>query len=151
MNARLALLVAAAVATASRPAHAQNQYQQQISNQMIRRAQTLNSRGYAAIGQLYTGSINDDADANLTVTLNAGAQIAVLGVCDNDCTDVDLQVYSQDGTKIGEDLDTDDYPVVAFTPQYSGTFRVRVMMATCNTNPCYYGVQVFANGGGGKP
>jgi len=147
MSARIALLALTAGVFAASEAVAQNQYQQQIANQMTRRASTLSSRGYNALGQLYTGSINDDADANLTVTLSAGAQIAILGVCDNDCSDVDLQIYGQDGTKIGEDLDTDDYPVVAFTTQYAGTYRVRVMMATCNTNPCYYGVQVFANGG----
>lgn len=147
MNARIALLVLAVGAAATTESLAQNQYQQQIANQMARWSPNFNSRGFNAIGQIMSGSINDDADANITVSLIAGTQYAVAGVCDNDCTDVDLQVYAADGTKLGEDLDTDDHPVVAFTASYSGQFRVRVMMATCNTNPCYYGVQVFASGG----
>ena len=148
MNARrLALLVLAAAALETTRAVAQNQYQQQIANQMARWSPTFNQRGYNAIGQLMTGSINDDADVSVMVNLISGTQYVVAGVCDNDCSDVDLQVYSADGNKLGEDLDTDDTPVVSFTASYSGTYRVRVMMATCNTNPCYYGVQVFASGG----
>ena len=147
MNARLALLVLSVGAAVATEAVAQNQYQQQIANQMARWTPTFNQRGYNAIGQLMTGSINDDADASMVVNLISGTQYVIAGVCDNDCSDVDLQIFSGDGSKIGEDLDTDDTPVVAFTAQYSGQYRVRVMMATCNTSPCYYGVQVFASGG----
>ena len=147
MTARAALLVLAAVAGATTVGQAQNQYQQQITNRMARWTPTFNQRGYNAIGQLMTGSINDDADASMVVNLISGTQYVVAGVCDEDCNDVDLQLYSSDGSKIGEDLDTDATPVIAFTAQYSGQYRVRVMMATCNTSPCYYGVQIFASGG----
>ena len=147
MNARLALLVLTVGSVAATEVVAQNQYQQQINNRMARWAPTFNQRGYNAIGQLMTGSINDDADASMVVNLIGGTQYVVAGVCDEDCNDVDLQLYASDGSKIGEDLDTDPTPVIAFTAQYSGQYRVRVMMATCNTSPCYYGVQVFASGG----
>ena len=43
----------------------------------------------------------------------------------------------------------DDHPVVEFTAGTSGQYRANVIMATCNTNPCYYGVQVYARAGGG--
>ena len=105
---------------------------------------------HLCLGTATTGSLNDDAYESILVNLTSGTRYAIAGVCDQDCSDVDLQVFSSDGTKIGEDLQTDDKPVVIFTAGYSGQFRVKVLMATCSTNPCYYGVQIFSGAGGGK-
>ena len=136
----------AAVAT---QATAQNTYQQQIIRQLSEAAGRVQSLGYAADGAPAMGSLNDDASEGVLVQLNGGMRYAILGVCDNDCTDVDLRVYDPFGNMLGEDILVDDHPVVEFTAGSTGQFRVNVMMATCNTNPCYYGVQVYARGGGG--
>ena len=137
----LALALSAAISTG---AEAQNQYQQQITAQLTRAANLVQSRGYNADRAPITGSLNDDADQSQMINLTGGQQYAIIGVCDNDCTDVDLQIYSGDGTKIDEDMETDDTPVLEFRAQYTGQYRIRVIMATCNTAPCYWGVQVFA-------
>ena len=147
MNARYALLALAAIAVVSTDAVAQNQYQQSIAQQFTNWAPRFAQQGFQMQGTPTTGTLNDDADESILVNLSAGTRYAIAGVCDQDCNDVDLQVFSSDGTKIGEDLQTDDKPVVIFTAGYTGQFRVKVLMATCSTNPCYYGVQVFASGG----
>jgi len=143
MNARPMLLALAVGVAVSTEAVAQNQYQQQITNQINRAATTVKSQGYVADRQPMMGSLNDDANESVMINLNSGVHYAFIGVCDNDCTDVDLQLFGGDGTKIAEDLDTDDTPVLQFIAPYTGQFRMRVLMPTCNTNPCYYGVQVF--------
>lgn len=148
MKARYALLALVAAATVSTEAAAQNQYQQQITQQFTNWAPRFAQQGFQMQGTAFTGSLNDDADESILINLQAGTRYAIAGVCDQDCSDVDLQVFSSDGTKIGEDLQTDDKPVVIFNAGYSGQYRVKVLMATCSTNPCYYGVQVFAGGGG---
>ena len=147
MKARLALLALAAVAASSTEAVAQNQYQQQIAQQFTNWAPRFAQQGFSMQGTAFTGTLNDDADESILINLNSGQRYAIAGVCDNDCSDVDLQVYSTDGSKVGEDMQTDDKPVVIFTAGYSGQFRVKILMATCRTNPCYYGVQIFASGG----
>lgn len=144
-----ALLAAACAAGLASSAAAQNTYQQQITRQLTRYAQRLTTAGYNADRAPAMGSLNDDARESLMMNLTGGVHYAILGVCDNDCTDVDLRVNDPSGSLMGEDLATDDYPVVEFTAPASGQFRVTVMMATCNVNPCYYGVQVFVRGGGG--
>jgi hypothetical protein len=137
----LALAVGAAVST---EALAQgNQYQQQIANQINQAATLVKSQGYSPDRAPMMGSLNDDAEESIMVNLNAGTRYAFVGVCDNDCTDVDLQLFGGDGTKIAEDLDTDDKPVLQFTATYTGAHRMKVLMPTCNQNPCYYGVQIF--------
>ena len=146
MKARVAL-VALALGLVASNAVAQNQYQQQVQNQFNTWAPTFAQRGLTPQGSPITGSLSDDANESIVVNLTSGTRYAIAGVCDNDCRDVDLQIYSSDGTKIGEDMDTDDHPVVIFTAGYTGQFRVKILMATCNTSPCYYGVQVFAGSG----
>ncbi len=148
MKARHALVALALAALTASDAVAQNQYQQQIQAQFTRWAPTFQQQGLLPIGSPFTGSLADDADESILVNLTSGMRYAIAGVCDQDCTDVDLQVFSSDGTKIGEDLATDDKPVVVFNASYTGQYRVKVLMPTCNTNPCYYGVQIFAGSGG---
>ena len=150
MKAALVPLLAAAALAAATPAAAQNTYQQQIRRQLATHASNALSHGYAADREPVYGSLNDDANDQKAVTLTAGTRYVIIGVCDNDCTDIDLRLFAPDGTKIIEDIETDDYPTIQFTAPVTGTYRLSVEMAVCNTNPCYWGAQVYAAGGGGK-
>ena len=144
MNARYPLLVLAFGAVVTTVATAQqNQYQQQIQSQLTRAAAAVKQQGYSADRQPMMGSLNDDADESVMIQLTGGVHYAIVGACDNDCTDVDLQLFTNEGNKLAEDLETDDKPVLEFTAPYTGQYRMKVLMPTCNTNPCYYGVQVF--------
>ena len=142
-----AAVLAAALAT---QVAAQNTYQQQITRQLTNYASTLSGHGYSADRAPVMGSLNHGARESVLLNMTAGVHYAILGVCDNDCTDVDLRVNDPIGDLVGEDLATDDHPVVEFIASNTGEYRVTIMMATCNTNPCYYGVQVFTTSGGGK-
>jgi hypothetical protein len=146
---RAVLGVAVLAAAVAVPATAQNTYQQQIIRQLTQAATAVQGQGYAADRAPVMGSLNDDAQEGVLIQLNAGMHYAILGVCDNDCTDVDLRVFDPLGNMIGEDILVDDHPVVEFTAGTTGQYRANVIMATCNTNPCYYGVQVYARGAGG--
>jgi hypothetical protein len=152
MNAvlRSALLVSGIAVAVTTVAAAQNTYQQQITNQLTRAATAISGQGYVADRAPIMGSLNDDANEGVLVQLNAGVRYAILGVCDNDCTDVDLRIFDPMGNQLDQDLEVDDTPVLEFVASSSGQYRIQVLMATCNANPCYYGVQVFVRGGGGK-
>jgi hypothetical protein len=100
--------------------------------------------GWRAVTGRYHGALSNGASGDHTLTVStAGATYGVLGVCDQDCSDVDLTVYDRAGTVVARDLLTDDYPVVKWSAAYSGEYRLRVSMAACRVNPCYYGVQLF--------
>ena len=144
MNARPMLLALAIGVAVSTDATAQgNQYQQQIQNQINQASTLVKSQGYNPDRTPMMGSLNDDAEESVMINLNAGMHYAMVGVCDNDCTDVDLQLFGGDSTKLAEDVDTDDKPVLQFVAPYTGQYRMKVLMPSCNQNPCYYGVQVF--------
>jgi hypothetical protein len=148
MNVRHVLAALALSALVAPSANAQNQYQTQIVNQIGRLSPIMQGRGWSPFGSPTTGSLNTQSDESILVNLNGGGHYMVAGVCDNDCDDVDIQVFSSDGTKLGEDMLTDDQPRVEFNASYTGQYRVKILMASCKTNPCYYGVQVYQTGGG---
>jgi hypothetical protein len=88
--------------------------------------------------------LNHDASESLTLPLRAGRQYAVLAVCDNDCTDIDLRLYSGSDKEISVDIEDDDTPIVTIAPDQDGKFRLKITMAKCSTSPCFYGVGLFA-------
>jgi hypothetical protein len=122
-----------------------NTYTAQVDTYLSRLGSNARNQGYTrmAAGPVY-GSIRDDETASHTMEVVGGNQYALMGACDNDCTDVDLKIYDQSGTLLMQDIAVDDTPVLLFTANGSGRYRVQVIMATCNRNPCFYGVQLMA-------
>ena len=68
-----------------------------------------------------------------------------MGVCDEDCQDLDLELYDGYGNLISQDDSVDDAPVVEVSVVQGGAFTLRVMMYECTEDPCYYGFGVFGN------
>ena len=136
----LTLALGCALAT---EAAAQNSYQQQIRSQLQTASNSIRGNGYTSDREPMMGSLNASANEGMMVNLQGGVRYAIVGVCDNDCSDVDLRIWDPSGTKLDEDILTDDKPVLEFTATVTGQYRLSVEMATCSTNPCYWGVQVF--------
>jgi len=132
----VALLVPAA-------ASAQNQWQRTVRNQVSQHDAFLSERGYSMSGAVYDGSLKDDESENLTITLLPGTSYAFMGVCDEDCHDIDLRLFDANGNEVDSDVRDDDWPIVTVTPRFKGEYRVRVVMASCSNDPCYYGIGVF--------
>lgn len=107
----------------------------------------LNS-GYGVFGTFQTGNLPDDGRGSHTATLTAGVRYAIVGVCDRDCSDLDLSLTSPTGATVASDFALDDHPTLRFTAPVTGTYNLTVVMATCTQAPCYYGVQLYGAGGG---
>ena len=136
-----ALLGVALLATVA--AAQDSRWQRQVSTQLSRYSDVLSDKGYARTHEIKQGSLDDDESEYITLELDAGRSYALLGVCDEDCSDLDLRLYDADGNELDSDIETDDYPVVEVRPVRSARFRVKVSMATCSTSPCFYGVAVY--------
>ena len=92
------------------------------------------------------GKLSDDESDYWTFHLVRGNDYTIVGVCDTDCTDVDLIVTDEDGYEIVRDTLVDDHPIVSFRPNYTGTFEVEVKMYQCNVNSyCYWGMGIYSN------
>ena len=91
---------------------------------------------------VYMGSLEDGSTETLTVDLEEGVNYLILGVCDQDCDDLDLALY-QGSSLVDEDLETDDFPIVQVEPTADRTYRLRITMASCEEEPCRYGIAVY--------
>jgi hypothetical protein len=127
------------------PTTSMGTYTTQVQGYLARLENNARGQGYSrnVAGPVY-GSLNDDASATHEMTVVGGTQYVLFGACDNDCRDVDLKIYDASNNLQMQDVAVDDTPVLAFTANSSGKYRIVVVMATCNRSPCYYGVQLMA-------
>jgi hypothetical protein len=141
----LTLLAVASVSVVTSSASAQqNEWVQQVRRQLTAAGGTFSQRGYTLSHDIHTGSLRDDASEDLTLSLDGGTEYQIVGVCDNDCSDVDITLYDASGSVVDSDLLDDDVPIVSVSPSRSGRYRVHVSMAVCTAEPCYYGVGVYS-------
>lgn len=139
------------VVLVSSVAQAQDRYEEVVRAELRRVGQTSENSGYHLTTDIFMGRLDDDATTNQNVSLEAGQDYAIWGVCDQDCSDIDLTLYDDDGNQIDQDIQTDDKPLVRVTPRRNGRFRIKVSMANCSANPCRYGVGVWSrNAQGGN-
>jgi hypothetical protein len=117
----------------------------QLSNQLSQARNSYVPNNY----RLVRGPDNDllsqgDSD-NYNVTLQGGRSYKLVGVCDNDCSDLDITLYDSDGDVVDRDLLDDDKPVVSVSGKSGGVYRMNVSMASCSTGVCYYSVAIYGN------
>jgi hypothetical protein len=89
-----------------------------------------------------TGVLNLEESEWFAVTLTAGVSYSIIGVCDNDCSSLQLVLATPDRNELVTDRRGENFPVVRFTPPETRVFRVKVVMDACLVSPCWYGVAV---------
>ncbi|HEX8395481.1 MAG TPA: hypothetical protein VF665_24230 [Longimicrobium sp.] len=116
-----------------------------VSQLLAAASELAGQRGYTPSStRPTTGRLNNGTQQDVNVTLNQGREYLVIGMCDRGCSDVDLQLFDASGTKVSEDVMDDDVPILEFRAASSGSYRMRVVMARCTTEPCAYGVSVYS-------
>jgi hypothetical protein len=126
------------------PAHAQAKDGQSLTARLKQKPGAEWSRGMSTVGEPLTGRLAPEASARYPLTLAAGHAYAVVGLCDQDCHDLDLRLFDPDGTEVNADVEPDDSPVVLVVPRRTGTYQVRAYMAECRAQACTFGIQLFA-------
>ncbi|WP_353259599.1 serine/threonine-protein kinase [Prochlorothrix hollandica] len=120
-----------------------NEYQQQVQTQLSVARLALGLEDYEDSYDSYISAIEGGSLETLNLPLDAGNTYSIVGVCDVDCSDLDLTLYDDNGNQIDEDQETDDYPIVTVEPSWSATFRLDATMYQCDTATCVYGIGVF--------
>lgn len=137
--ALLALGFTLAVSTGFR----QDQWASQVRRQLDAVRDRMNLNGFALTHAPFIGQLDDSESETVQVQLDAGTEYYIIGACDNDCSDVDLQLRTRSGSVITQDIAADDYPVLRVTPARGGTYLVRATMAECSAEPCRFGIGVY--------
>jgi len=98
--------------------------------------------GVAPVGRLVRGALNGSETASHRGTFEPGIDYIIVGRCDADCADMDLQLTTLDGAVVAEDRAADDKPYLSFRAR-AESYTVRVTMAACQDDPCAYGLRVY--------
>ena len=121
----------------------QDEFEKQVRAQIEEAGRELAGEGFRLTHHIFTGNLKEGEFENVVFELDPGGAYVVLGVCDNDCKDIDLKLLNAAGREIDSDEGEDDAPVVAVTPEKKERFTVRAIMASCGQSPCRYGLGVF--------
>lgn len=143
-NSGIGLAVSAMVTMGSVTMSAQDVWEGQVRSQLLALAANVDSRaGYVASHRPFFGWLNDGASTEIQYNLETGVRYFFGGVCDNDCSDLDLKLYDGNHRMIAQDTSADDTPLLTVDVARGGRFYLRVEMANCSTISCRYATQAF--------
>ena len=138
-----AATVTLALAAVAAGAAAQTQWEPQVNGYIKDAGKILEERGYTQTHDVYTGQLREGETDTLTLTLHTGTHYDLIGVCDNDCSAIDLRLFGADDQEVDSDVQTYDVPIVQATPSETMRYSLKVIMVTCKANPCWYGIGVY--------
>jgi predicted Ser/Thr protein kinase len=124
-------------------ATASDEYEELVLGYLQTLSENIQDQGFGPAFQSYLGSLSESSRENISLTLPQDADIAIWGVCDNECSNLDLTLTSGTGEIVDNDKEPDDVPLVVVQTGSSQSYTLRVSMATCTIEPCYYAVGVY--------
>ncbi|HEX7243534.1 MAG TPA: hypothetical protein VF263_24830 [Longimicrobiaceae bacterium] len=145
----LAALAAAALLACPAAGSAQNTYRATVVSQMDAAGSVFTRQGFRSAPDVFdrnsiVGALAQGATSMLELSLVAGVEYRITGVCDEDCSDLDLRLFAPGSTQATEKDDSDDdVPILAFTAPTTGPYMLAVDMAKCSGSYCYYGYRVY--------
>lgn len=100
--------------------------------------------GYS-VENYVVGRLDENETDSWTFWLDGGYDYTIIGVCDEDCGDIDLTLLDDDGDMVDEDVLEDDYPIVNASPSSDAVYTIEIDMYKCDVEPCYFGIAIFYN------
>ena len=99
-------------------------------------------KGYSLVDVARTGLLDASGSEIVSVSMPVGSDYIIMGVCDNDCLDLDLSLL-KGGIELSEDTTDDDWPLVNVTPTGGAEYQIKVTMYQCSTPNCGYQLTVW--------
>lgn len=123
---------------------AETRWERQVRGQIDALTAKATELGYVRTGDSFTGGLRAAASETVTLTLDETREHIIVGVCDNDCSDIDLALDEMSGRQVVADRDGNDVPVLEVASGHTGAHRLTITMASCTTAPCRYAVAVYS-------
>ena len=137
MTVVIVLLGIAVVAT---PAIAQQRWERQVLERAQRAIDAVTTSRLTVVKR--SGMLNTDEAASFPTTLLQGTSYAILAVCDDDCSRLQLTLLSPSGSDLAKERNSESLPTLHFTAQATAVYGIRVVMEGCRWNPCWYAIAV---------
>ncbi|NER01983.1 MAG: hypothetical protein F6K17_04695 [Okeania sp. SIO3C4] len=91
------------------------------------------------------GKVKERVEVPFTAKLSSNTSYTILGVCDDNCNDLNLTLKNQQGEKIANDEKQDGVPVISFTPTENNDYRITARPDKCSTEQCEFGMVLFVS------
>lgn len=88
--------------------------------------------------------LGPEGTVNYEIEVDQGTTTFIVGICDENCGDLDLAIFDGNSQYIAVDSEDDAYPYVVFDAQEAGTYGIQVDMPSCAASTCAFGLQVLA-------
>jgi hypothetical protein len=139
--AALALLIGPRAA-----AQAPSQISRELSQRLGENEHFQSQSGYARAAGPFVGALASRQSRRYVITLRAGQDYRIAGVCDSRCGDIDLRLYDPNGNQVAQDVLNDSVPTLAIRPPATGPHTVEVDMYQCTAapDPCWYAFNVYS-------
>lgn len=118
------------------------EYQRQAAVRLLAFGIVLKDEGWQITDHQKNGTLTSADVSALKVNLSPGRYMAV-GVCDDDCTDLDVHTFGPGDAELGRDITADAEAVVAFTVSEAGQHAIGASMESCDAAICAYRLQLF--------
>lgn len=118
-----------------------------IRTQLDSASVLMGNNGFSLQDDIVSGDLRTGQDEEFELELEGGKTYIIMGVCDGDCTDLDMALTTAAGADVDSDYQDDDVPMVMVEVARGATYNLKVGMAACSVEPCAFGVAVYANGG----
>lgn len=143
---KMAVGAMAALALLATPASAQvpDPFALELARKLARAEVALVEDGYGRAAGPFAGGLQQRQSRRFNVTLRAGGDYRIVGVCEARCTDLDLRLFDPNNQLLGQDVLEDTIPVIHARPRLTGQHTIDVTMYRCNAEPCWYAFNVYA-------
>lgn len=135
--------IVGAMALLSSSSFGQQDYEAQVRRQIIKIRAAGVSGGWRETHSNKIETLNQGGSTSFGVTLEKGWGYKLIGICDNDCSDIDMILYDENDNQISRDVGSDSMPMVEVSPKWTGRFFLKVVMARCSNDPCVFGVVIL--------
>lgn len=123
----------------------QQRWERQVAERVTRAIAAVRPSRQVAVRR-EVGMLNTDESAFFQTTLVRGTPYAIIAVCDDDCSRLQLTLVKRGGSEIAKERNSESLPTLHFTSDTTMAYGVRVTMEGCRWNPCWYAVAVVPLG-----
>ncbi|MEZ0242574.1 MAG: hypothetical protein ACAH11_04320 [Sphingomonas sp.] len=100
------------------------------------------SKGFSPTGFVSNGALGAGETKTVTVNLKGGTGYGIIGICDSDCGDLNLNLINSNGDETDNDVKDDDLPMVVTAD--SGAYSVKVSMVKCKVAKCRFRIIAYS-------
>ena len=138
--------LAALVLLLVQPAAAQvpDPFARDLARQLARAETMPGQHGYQRVAGPFAGGLPERLNRRFQLTLRAGQDYELIGVCDGRCRDIDMRIYDANDKVLGADTLSGDVPMLRVHPIFTGLYTVEVTMNQCAADECFFAYNVYA-------